>query len=600
MSSGSNKRRFQIPYEAVIWILFGAWALFCVLDRFIGPIYLGSPNGGFLPPPCFPKGCLAFPALRSDLVFSLRLFDGYQRATGRLFVAVTPFLIILETKVTENWFAEHHPRWLNIGDIRATNNRLHYMMAFFFLAVPMIPHLFSIFVPVLADGIPLRFLGFRDVAADSAPLTPFIARDLTLFFKPEDWLRFPLALLTFVVILPLSVANRTRLRNFTVAHYLHLFGAAIYFMDFLRGNHPHAQVMVAPIFIWYFVDRMIGIFVYRTGRSSIIHIENVDDEYCVVFLYIPQQKRRRAVGSLYYYQMPGLEGAGDFSHPYTSFQNHGNHPLLNAWRDAKNAASEAHQFVVRESDRPGQKTLNRRSDQVELEDFNDGSEYDSIVASETEDVVYFQNWNTAFVMQKFPSKGGASFSKRLSEKAIGSAVNFWGPYYSEYASLTPLVGLSPLVLIATGAGVNYMLDYFTWLTAGDRVPTNPVQLYFSCSSIPLLQFATDLLCSKNIKNFSVSAHLTRHNDELAVIDDPTGHEYSVNLGRLSLEQVVERSPKDAQVYFCGSPDVQWKLELICAEHNRAFHPGSRFSPHATREIHYVGGRVKCKCTGFPL
>jgi len=595
-----------------MWTLFAAWALFCVLDRFIGPIYLGSTNGGFLPPPCFKDGCLNFAALPQSAPLSLRFFDAYQRATGRLFVAVTPFLLITMCKTTENWFAEHHPSWLNIGDLRATNTRLHYQMALFFLAIPMAIHLFIIFVPVMA-GIPIVFKSVHD-AAEAGNLTPFIAANMSLFFEPKDFLRLPLAILTFFIILPLSVANWSRLKNFTTAHYLHLFGAALYFMDFLRGNHPHAQVLCAPIFIWYLIDRLVGIWVYRSGTSTICHIENLDTDYCVVFQYVPNQKRRRGVGSLYYYALPGMDGAGDFSHPYTSFQNHGRNALLEAWKDARDATSESHKFFVRSSEHGQKSQLNRRAD--DSMDSGVGSDVpllsrsthkdfeDDVVKSQTDDITIFENWNTAFIVQKFnSSKQSASFSRRLSEKRVGDRIRFWGPYYSEYTELTPLVGLPPLVLIATGAGVNYVLDYYTWLTGGNRSPSAPVQVYFSTNSISLLQFVTDLLCSQPVDNFAVSAHLTRHDNDLEVMDDAEDIRTSkrgVNLGRLSLSEVIQQSPANAEVYFCGSPMVQWELELICTRHNRAFHPGSRFSPFGTRDLKVINGKVKCKCTAFPF
>lgn len=63
-----------------------------------------------------------------------------------------------------------------------------------------------------------------------------------------------------------------------------------------------------------------GLFFYRTGEASIIHSEQLDEEYAIVFLYVPRQKRRRLVGSTYYLGLSGLEGAFEIAHPYISFQ----------------------------------------------------------------------------------------------------------------------------------------------------------------------------------------------------------------------------------------------------------------------------------------
>ena len=106
----------KVPYEYLFWGVFIVTATFFVVDRFAGPNAFGSQSGGFLPPPCFPGGgCLNFTSLGPEIAVSIRFFDVFNRATGRLFIAVTPFLLMTQTKVIENWFAEHHPAWLDIG-----------------------------------------------------------------------------------------------------------------------------------------------------------------------------------------------------------------------------------------------------------------------------------------------------------------------------------------------------------------------------------------------------------------------------------------------------------------------------------------------------
>jgi hypothetical protein len=119
--------------------------------------------------------------------------------------------------------------------------------------------------------------------------------------------------------------------------WLHIVAASTYTIDLMRRS-PHVQVF-SPFCIAYFlVDRIIGLFFYRTGLAQvgcvvvlcvspsctdrallnrptstppqqIIHSEQLDQEYTIVFLYVPNQKRRRLLGSGYYFGFPGLEGA---------------------------------------------------------------------------------------------------------------------------------------------------------------------------------------------------------------------------------------------------------------------------------------------------
>jgi hypothetical protein len=66
------------------------------------------------------------------------------------------------------------------------------------------------------------------------------------------------------------------------------------------------------------------------------------------------------------------------------------------------------------------------------------------------------------------------------------------------------------------------------------------------------------------------------------------------------------APPDAQVYFCGNPDIQWEAELLCVKYGLTYFPGNRFSPSGAKDLKYVkklkghGGRLKCRCQAFPL
>ena len=352
------------------------------------------------------------------------------------------------------------------------------------------------------------------------------------------------------------------------------------------------------------VDRVVGCFFYRVGRASIIHLEELDETYSVCFLYIPNQKRKKPVGSVYYYTETTGARQMEFSHPFTSFQNHAGDPLLEGWkhRDVENTN---HEFFIDGGNRISNKSMRahvtRSENDLEMEPIN---LRDSIVSSESDSRIFFQNWNTAFVYQRHSeNRKSKSWTNLLSQKSVGTNIRYFGPYYSEYAELTSLVALPPLVLIATGSGCNFLLDFFTWMKARKVSPTEPVVAFFSTESLALFQFVTDLLCSVVIENFSFSAHLTRHDDTLefdAADDSQNRTKAKASLGRLSLEEVIQEAPSNAEVYFSGSPMVQWKIELLCAAKKLRYHPGSRYSGTSTREAHCVAGKPKCKCTGFPF
>lgn len=108
---------------------------------------------------------------------TIRIFDGYGRATGRLFLTVLGlFFFFLEKcilfifffkgalfwtqcKSTENILMEHHPSFIQLGDLRTIHNRTHYILGVFFMSIPMIVHLLIAFLPAMA-GFNLVFLIF--------------------------------------------------------------------------------------------------------------------------------------------------------------------------------------------------------------------------------------------------------------------------------------------------------------------------------------------------------------------------------------------------------------------------------------------------------
>jgi len=394
---------------------------------------------------------------------------------------------------------------------------------------------------------------------------------------------------------------------------MHLMAAFMFSIDHIRRS-PHTQVFGVPAIAYWIVDRVLGLVFYRTGMASIIHKELLDSEYMVVFLYVPKQKRQRAVGSTYYLAFGGIEGAFDIGHPYIAFQNHTGEPLLAEWRN-RDSTSASHKFYI-ERAAGERKAFNRRASlrMDEQQQAEQLAKMDHLVesggiASETDDVVFFSNWNTAIIIQIHEwNRGIESFTSRLSRKPLASRLRFWGPYLSEYGDLTPDGRQNPpLVLIATGSGCGPILDFYMHFTANNEELPNPVAVYYSTNSVGLFQFVTDLLCAKSIPNWTVNAHLTGSEDYDADFEanpqsrDSHASAREMKLGRLSFNDVLGEAPKDALVFFCGAAALQWKVQLACAHFGLHYFPGHRFSSEGRISCHRTGkAQWACMCTKFPL
>lgn len=597
-----GKRPFQISYELIFWVIFLSLTIWCIVDRF----YINS----------FPMTVNFVPlsqSLQANKVVvsgSVIFFDGLGRASGRLFLTVVNALFWTQCKTTENFIMEHHPRFIALGDMRTVNNRIHYVVGAWFMALPMLVHVLSPFIPVMA-GVPLT----TGQPRAGTRVTPFIFSnnnaDAEMFLAFDDLFRIAMMIFLYAFLFPFSISNFARNRWFGTAHWMHMFGAALFTIDHIRRS-PHAQVFNVPVIAYFLADRLLGMMWYRTGNALVIHKEQLDEEYMAMFLYVPKQKRQRYVGSTYYLTLAGFEGAFEIAHPYVSFQNHSGQPLLPEWRN-RDASSTTHKFYVDRS-AGERKAFNRRNSQRLTEEQVQAMQQEEEraaegVAAESEETVFFSNWNTAFIVQIHRwNRGDLSFTGKLAHKGVSTRLRFWGPYLSEYGELTPIGkdDIPPTVMIGTGSGCGPILDFYMFFTTNGYELPHPVTVYFSTNSVGLFQFFTDLTCAKAVPNWSVNAHLTQAQDYETDFEkeerprDSHASSRDMKLGRLSFMDVLQGAPKESLVFFCGAPALQWKVQVACATYGLKYFPGHRFSGYGGVSCKRVGpAKFTCRCNKFP-
>merc|ERR1711991_282063 len=597
LSAPKAKKQFKIYYPVIFWVVFLALTIWCIIDRYYGQLFLMAIK--FKPFFLLGKQGIVAP-------FSMVFFDNFGRVAGRLFLTTLGALFWTQCKTTENFLMEHHPKWVDLGDIRTLQNRIHYILGVFFMGIPMIVHCVLIFLPAFT-GVPISVVA----SVPPAKVNPFIFVNngaAEIFITHDNIWRCFMAVALFGVLFPFSMSNYGRRKWFNGTMLLHIFCAALFTIDQLR-RAPHSQVFNTPVIFYYLMDRVLGLWFYRTGEASIIHKEQLDQDYMILFLYVPAQKRRRFCGSTYYLQMTGLEGALDYAHPYVSFQNHSGEPSLPEWTN-RDTSSASHKFYVDRSG--GERKFNKRAsvrvdkNMSEMEEEEDAMA--NAVTAQSEDVVFFSNWNTAQVVQLHRwNDGNESFTVKLSRKEVSSRLRFWGPYLSDYAAMTPDGRyLPPIIQIGTGAGIGPLIDFYMAFTAANMELYNPVTVYFSTNSIGLFQFFTDLVCAKSIPNYTVNAHLTKASDfevnfEADEVDPSQANgresERDMKLGRLSFMEVLGGAPKDTEVHFCGAPDLQWKVSLACKTYNLTYYPGHRFASDGRISCHRLGPcKFACNCT----
>ena len=257
---GKYARGPQLPYELIFWIIFLLLTVWAIVDRFVDNLWpLGVDS-----PPLSESLKLLPGGIPSNVLF----FDGFGRATGRLFLTVLNGLFWTQCKTTENFLMEHHPKWVDFGDIRSIQNRIHYILGVFFMSIPMVLHCLLVFFPAIT-GSGLSVSQVRPTTR----VTPFIFFNndgVSMFLSIDDVFRLVLVMVVFLIIFPFSVSNYARMKYWNVAQWLHIFGAALFTLDMLRRS-PHSQVFNTPVVAYFLIDRLLGSVWYRTGQASIIH-----------------------------------------------------------------------------------------------------------------------------------------------------------------------------------------------------------------------------------------------------------------------------------------------------------------------------------------
>ena len=99
-----------------------------------------------------------------------------------------------------------------------------------------------------------------------------------------------------IVLFPLSMSNWGRKKSFSNTQWLHLGCAFLFTFDMIRRS-PHSQVFNPVVIVYFMLDRLAGYLWYRTGSATIIHKEVLDEDYLVLFLYIPNGMKEKKCGS---------------------------------------------------------------------------------------------------------------------------------------------------------------------------------------------------------------------------------------------------------------------------------------------------------------
>jgi hypothetical protein len=174
--------------------------------------------------------------------------------------------------------------------------------------------------------------------------------------------------------------------------------------------------------------------------------------------------------------------------------------------------------------------------------------------------------------QRWTDEANVCMDQTLQECVGKLEMDILGGSLSEYSLLPHLIGRTPLLIVATGAGAGLILDVVSYIRAYSQTSIseeNHVDLVFSTWSLPLLQFVTNSVLCGTLTNVSMTCALTRQ-DEME-LEDCTGKGGGLDFSRIDLDATVASVTDDReQVFFCGSGAVSARLNKACATRGLKF------------------------------
>lgn len=389
-----------------------------------------------------------------------------------------------------------------------------------------------------------------------------------------------------------------RQSRYTTAMIIHLIAGIMFAIDIIRKkSHPHSKVFNIPVVVYWFFDRMAGIFFYRAGKATIIKTLDFDEgRYLILFLQTSANLRRKD-GEVVYLQ---FEKSGiEYAHPFTMWSRRG---ILNGIEDVEvpkisstsqvqedkrvvYAWSKGHSTInidpsteVLSSEEEVQKTA--QSDEIELEVMDSNRkfpfyDYACIVKIIEHDRRSKRTWT---------EKLNEMLKKKSPSRPLCPTLDCYGPYHTLFHNLrAPSSMLPGLVFIGSGAGASPLIDFHQYITHHGIKLVRPVIMLYTCNSPELFEFVASILMSHHIENYSCKGWITQYKtDKITHVHNfASPSETRASMARDSLhrgsrriedmnrrvslfeELTKAKEMECTDVFFCGNPKIEKAIQKHC-------------------------------------
>ena len=594
-------RNKKVSYERFFWVLFTITTVLWVVDRF---------TTNYWPRQSFGKDMLGvgFDKIPlKDGPAGVKMYDILARISGRASICTMNALFVTMMHTSYNYISDKNIPFIDMHGWQEVNSRIHTIMGWG-TAVMMVPHVWSVFFPVIFNGWRTVYFAPPSKTILLFPISewkfncPTVNNDdQSICFNTDNLGRLIGMTFIFCILFPLSRMKKLLSYNFVACKWLHIICAAAYAIDIIRRrSHPHSWVLNMPVVVMYITDRLAAWYLYRSEPCEIVQRLVLDNSYYVLFW--KSRSKRQAdsrIGDVYWLRAADTSIVERY-HPFTCIHNHG---FGMPEAESSKRAWGGHRFSFCGSIKdPSGKKLTEVLDSPIYED-------------DTKSLSPFREssstgWSNCAIIKFHDDERrgccGTSQTTAMIENET-QVIDVLGPYRSSYSVLSNEKRLPKHVtLIASGSGGSLLVDFALTLLKWESEsktnttdcddpdmepygasPEERVQMVYTSRSIGLFQYVTDRLY-KAPECVTIRSAITMpglyYNDESTDFKSPEAtralrrrSSRTLQTRRLDIEEILEQSPSHTEVFFCGSPELSLIVSDACRKHKLKLHDSHEFA-----------------------
>jgi ferredoxin-NADP reductase len=551
----------QIRFKHVFWTTMAIVWIFSVLER----VFLNW----------IPEGQLEDAKLelyREQGLVWLQAFQLIIQITARLILLCVAVFFVTMCRVAQNWLIERIPATesnsrVDWSDAPLVTGWAHKAVGIFGFTIIVIVHVGSAFLPLLQDRSlniltegtnfpwipPDRHIGFDDVPGKWS-------------LRFDDLLQGGLGLITAVVLLPLTIYwSRFRRLHYNATMWLHFLGAFIIFWLIYRvPEHIRTYAfMWIPIGSWI-IDFLLRTCFYRITRLRSKYIRHLDDDYAVLGWRTVDQKYKGEVGDMYY--LNDSSNRTDLAHPFT-------HLTYDQTQSSEYVPESTPANVVE---------LDKKDMQLKVKSWTH-CKVRPLNLKRLAEALHTDHLRATIVRKHPPFTSFSNQVTRLPSRkgdVVRCQLQARGPYRRVYRRLMRIPQPCPYLIVATGSGVVIALDFVLWASnpRNGFEADHPIHILFATHSSALLEYVSNILLKfSDLSNLHLHVHLTSADPSLIIIPTDDSEDWddrclkSVFKGRFNVRNLLQRSPKGTQVYFCGSSQLFKTIKRLSKKNGFSFY-----------------------------